>query len=118
MAGRESEKIILILLVTVVMVVVVGGFYMMTMISEYWRGYDTMAPRMMGWTGMGYRWWMPLGSLIFLVVLIAGLYLVFSASRKPEQPLSTGALEILKERYAKGELTSEQYNKMKKELEA
>jgi putative membrane protein len=115
MAGRESEKIILILLVTIVMVVVVGGFYMMAMMGEYWGGYGMMGPGMMGQTGMHYGWWMPLGSLIFLVMLIAGLYLVFSGSKKSEQP--HGVLEILKERYAKGEITSEQYNKMKNELE-
>ena len=115
MYGKLSEKILLILLVAVVIVVVVGVFSMM---GGNWGGYGMMEPGMMGWIGRGHGWWMPLGGLIFLIVLIAGLYLVFSASRKPEQPLSTGALEILKERYAKGELTSEQYNKMKKELEA
>jgi len=115
MAGRESEKIILILLVTVVMVVVVGGFYMMTMMSGYWAGNSMMGSGMMGQTGMHYGWWMPLGGLIFLVILIAGLYFVFSASKKSEQP--HGFLEILKERYAKGEITSEQYDRMKKELE-
>ena len=118
MYGKFSEKILLILLVAVVIVVVVGVFSMMTMMGGYGGGYGMMGSGMMGWIGRGHGWWMPLGGLIFLIVLIAGVYLVFSASRKPEQPLSTGTLEILKERYAKGELTSEQYNKMKKELEA
>lgn len=75
-----------------------------------------MGPQMMEWTGMGYGWWMPLGGVIFLVILIVGLYLVFTGSRT-ERPRSVSAIEILKERYAKGEITEEQYQEMKKEIE-
>jgi putative membrane protein len=121
MAGRESEKIILILLVAIVVIVVVGVFSMITMMGGYgWgsmMGGGMMGPGMMGWDGIGYGWWMPLGGLIFLILLIVGLYLLFSAYHRSEQISGTSAIEILKERYAKGEITEEQYQKMKKELE-
>jgi len=74
-----------------------------------------MGSGMMGWSGYG--WWMPIGGLIFLILLIVGLYLVFSSYHKSGQISDTGAIEILKERYAKGEITEEQYQRMKKELE-
>ena len=111
MAVRESETIILILLVAIVVILVVGAFSMVGMM----RGCGMIG--MMGWSGMGYGWWMPLGGVAFLIILIVGLYLLFSAYHKPERLPSTNAIEILKQRYAKGEITDEQYQKMKKELE-
>jgi len=115
MAGRDSEKIILILLVAVVILVGAGVFSMIAMMRGYWGAYGIMGGGMMGWMGNGS--WMSLWGLVFLIILIAGLYLIFSGSGKPQQQLSTGAMEILKERYAKGEITSEEYSRMKKELE-
>jgi len=111
MAGRESEKVILILLVAIVVILVVGAFSMIGMMG----GYGMMG--MMGWSRMGYGWWMPLGGAAFLIILIVGLYILLSAYHKPERLPSTSAIEILKQRYAKGEITDEQYQKMKKELE-
>jgi len=116
MAGRDSGKLILILLVAIVVIVIVGAFSMIGMMGGYgWGG--MMGPGMMGWGGMGYGWWMPWGGLIFLILLIVGLYLVFSGYHKPEQVSGSTAIKILKERYAKGEISEEQYQKMKTELE-
>jgi putative membrane protein len=125
MATRESEKIILIVVVAFVIILVVGTFSMMAMMSGYgyggygWDGMGPgfMSPGMMGWGGIGYGWWMPIVGVVFLIVVIVGLYLVFSGYRKPEKPATGSALDILKERYAKGEITEEQYQKMKKEIE-
>jgi putative membrane protein len=85
-------------------------------------GYDgncggMMGRGMMNGSGLGYGWWMPLGGAVFLTILIVGLYLLFSAYHKPEWSSGSGPIEILKGRYAKGEITGEQYQKMKKELE-
>jgi len=82
MAARESEKIILIVVVAIVIILVFGAFSMMGMMSGY--GWGGMGPGMMGWRAIGYGWWMPVVGIVFLIVLIAGLYLVFSAYRKPE----------------------------------
>jgi uncharacterized membrane protein len=49
--------------------------------------------------------------------LTVGLYLFFSAYRKPEKLASSSAMDILKERYAKGEISDDQFHKMRKELE-
>ena len=114
MVEKQTEKIILTLLITIVVTVIVAVLSMMTMMSGYlWEAHG-MWPMMMGRTG--YWRWMPLGSLVFFIILIIGLYLVLSPLKKPEA-VSAGAMKILKERYAKDELTSEQYHSMKKELE-
>jgi len=117
MAGKESEKTILILLVAIVITIVVGAFSMVGMMGWYGGGRGMMGGGMMNWGGLGYGWWMPLGGAAFLTILIVGLYLLFSAYHKPERSSGSGAIEILKGRYAKGEITEEQYQKMKKELE-
>ena len=116
MTGKEREKIILILLVAIVVIIVVGAFSMVGMMGWY-DGHGMMGGGMMNWGGLGYGWWMPLGGASFLTILIVGLYLLFSAYHKPERSSGSGPIEILKERYAKGEITEEQYKKMKKEVE-
>jgi len=116
MAGKESEKIILMLLAAIVVIIVVGAFSMVGMMGWY-GGRGMMGGGMMNGGGLGYGWWMPLGGVAFLTILIVGLYLLFSAYHKPERSSGSSAIEILKGRYAKGEVTEEQYQKMKKELE-
>jgi putative membrane protein len=116
MAGKESEKTTLILLVAIVVIIVVGAFSMVGMMGWY-GGRGMMGRGMMNGSGLGYGWWMPLGGVVFLTILIVGLYLLFSAYHKPERSSGSGPIEILKGRYAKGEITGEQYQKMKKELE-
>jgi len=67
-----------------------------------------------GW-GMGFGW---IYMIIFWVLVILGiLYLVklFTRSTKPEDKHET-PLEILKQRYAKGEITREEFEKMRDEL--
>ncbi len=73
---------------------------------------------MMGITPFGWRF-MFLVSLFFLALLAFGLYSVFKGLPRRRRFLINereDALEILKRRYAKGELTYEQYLKMKEEL--
>ncbi|MCW3975344.1 MAG: SHOCT domain-containing protein [Candidatus Bathyarchaeota archaeon] len=119
MTERESEKIVLILVLAVVIIIVVGAFSMMTMMGGYgWGGMmggGMMGPGMMGWGGMGFAWiWIA----IFLIVLIVGAYLVITSFKREKMAPSMQAkpIEILKERYAKGEITAEEFKKMKKEL--
>ena len=77
---------------------------------HHWDG-----PDMMGY-GFGYggmfMW------LIFLVVLAVAIYFIVVVAKNknlgghaPETPL-----EILKKRYAKGEITKEEFDRMKKDL--
>ena len=88
---------------------------------------------MMGWAGMG-PWMMgyghygfyPLGWVVMLVVwaviigiiVLLAIWLFRQAAPALTPPASRPrALEILKERYARGELSREQYEEMKREIE-
>jgi len=76
----------------------------------------------------GFRWgWMPFGGLLMLagwggvialIVLAIGA-LTRSGARRPTESLDSSsdkALEILKERYARGEITKDQYDSMRHDL--
>ncbi len=64
-----------------------------------------------GLFGMGAMWGFPLlGLLLILLVLFVAL------GRGNSLPPSQSALDILKNRYAKGELTKEEFDRMKKDL--
>ena len=73
-----------------------------------------------GWGGLGM-----ILAVVFWGVVLYGLFLLFrsfSTSRPsgmtgPAGPSRRDALEILKERYARGEITREEFLSMKKDLE-
>ena len=68
----------------------------------------------LGWIGMIF------GFIFFVAIVIGVIFLIVWLVRRSgccaTHKTSTHSLEILKERYAKGELTKEQYENMKKEL--
>jgi len=72
------------------------------------------------WHMMGSGWMHPLGWIIMLAPVLLILWLLFSRTRVSEyhQPTSRteDPLEILKVRYAKGEITREEYERMREEL--
>lgn len=77
-------------------------------------GYGFGGP--LGWLGMGF------GVIIHLafaaLMIMAAIWMfkaVFHGGHGTER--QAGALEILQQRYAKGDITSEEYHHMKKELE-
>ena len=75
------------------------------------------------WFGWGFMMWVPIGFVIIAVIIY---YAVISSSRREscsahshnQQPQYAGgrAIEILKERYAKGEITKEQFLQMREEI--
>lgn len=75
------------------------------------------------WFGFGFMWLWPIGLIIVGIIIY---FVVVGSTRRSssshtsykQQPYYSGsrALEILKERYAKGEITKEQYQQMKEEL--
>jgi len=69
---------------------------------------------------MGYGWGsMVLIPIAFLALIALGAYyLITGSSRTGRSNRGGRAVEILRERYAKGEITREQFLKMKKELES
>jgi len=78
---------------------------------------------MMGYWGYGGPFhWMGYGfgmitHVVFLILAIYGIIWLFRAVSRPRLPQESTALEILKRRYAKGEISGEEYQRMKKELE-
>ena len=75
------------------------------------------------WFGWGFMMLWPIGLVVIAIIVY---YVVTSSSHREhysqrlhnQQPQYSGgrALEILKERYAKGEITREQFLQMKEEL--
>jgi putative membrane protein len=62
--------------------------------------------------GMGWLWFLLIALAFYLI------YLNSEKSRSPRQgSISEAPLEILKKRYARGEITREQFEEMKKDLQ-
>lgn len=77
------------------------------MMWGYWNG------------GPGIGWSMMAGMALFWVAVIAGIVLLVRASTHRHMVGAGGgdpALEILRRRYASGELTREEYERMRKDL--
>jgi len=78
-------------------------------------------PPVFRWIGMGMKW---IVCLLFWILLIVLMVAFIRWLLKPHhfsscfhsQPTSSQAMNILQERYAKGEITSEQYDEMKAKL--
>ena len=68
---------------------------------------------MMGYGYGGFMW------LIFLVLIGVVVYALFqiSKSKSSDGSVSETPLDILKKRYAKGEIDKEEFEKLKKDLE-
>ena len=69
----------------------------------------------MGWGGMWFGW------LISILVLFLIIWLIIRLSgtnqnRPPSAVSGDRPLEILKKRYAKGEITKDQFDRIKKDL--
>jgi putative membrane protein len=91
-------------------------------LTQWGGGYGGwgMGPGMMGYWGMGYFGMFFM--LAFWILVIVGLvFLVkwlFHASKGERGVFSTGtrALDILKERYAKGEISKEEFDRIRRDL--
>lgn len=108
-------------------ILVIGGILMIFLPMLAWGVWSLRTRGMMGgWGMMGRGGMMVYGggpmillSVVFIILLVAGVYLVLPGLGKPgaQVPRSENRpLEILKERYAKGEITREEYLRMKEEI--
>jgi len=83
-------------------------------------GWGMMGPGMMG--GFGWWWLMPILMVLFLIL---GIWAVVALVRGVSQPRDSdsgssrpdSALEVLRKRYARGEISKEEYEEKKKDLE-
>ena len=65
----------------------------------------------MGLMGFGWLW-----TIILIIIIFVVMY-YFTAGFIQSTQTSTNALDMLKQRYVKGEITDEEFRKMKKEIE-
>ena len=68
---------------------------------------------MMGGFGMGSMW------IIWIIIVIVAILLAkgyFSPSRKEGEPTAESALDVLKKRYAKGEIGKREFEEKKGDL--
>jgi putative membrane protein len=112
----DKEKDLILLFVVIAVLIVILPVLM-------WGLWGAWGGHMQGMGGMmGYGWgFMSLLPFAFLVLLVLGAYYLLKEFTSAERaPPSQGerALAILKERYARGEITREEYMKMKEELES
>jgi putative membrane protein len=89
-------------------------------VSVQWRGPGSwdMGPGMMSW---GIGWSGPIIMVIFWIAVIAAIFFLIRwlvRSARESSPLKTedSAPDILKKRYARGEIDKEEYEEKKKDL--
>ena len=79
--------------------------------------FNMMNYNMMGpWLGFG--GWMVLAMIAFWVIIGVGVYLLISYFYRPNRGGEQDrALAIARERYARGEITSDEYEKIRRNLQ-
>ena len=68
----------------------------------------------------GWGWGMAIFGWLFMTVVIVGVgWAIWSTTRRPEQPLrqTPSALDVLDDRYARGEIDRDEYLERKGDLE-
>lgn len=115
MSGRDVGIVVLVVLGVLILLPLLGGGGMMGSLM----GYGMMGGPWGGRWGMG--WGLPvLGGLFWLLIIVGVVLVATSLLRRGEATAPAGgesALDILKRRLAKGEITLEEYERLKKALE-
>ena len=100
---------------------IVGGILLtlLVVIPLVWAGFS--GSRTGGWGMMGgFGWgWMPLIMIVFWGLIIWGIVAAVRYSRSESRKTSTtteSALDVLKVRYARGEIKKREYEEKKREL--
>jgi len=115
LAERSSTAVVLVLVL-----LLVGLLLIVPMFGMWMWGPTMMGGGMMGgWSYVpGWNWgFMFAGMLVpllFIILLVIGAYMLLSRQKEPTE--SEKAIVILNERYARGEITREQYLEMKENL--
>ncbi len=80
-------------------------------------GWGMMGPGMMG--GFGWGWFMPIFMILFWGLVIWGIVALvrgLSGSRGSDSSKTGSALDVLKRRYAQGEINRGEYEEKKRDL--
>jgi putative membrane protein len=80
-------------------------------------GWGMMGSGMMG--GFSWWWFMPIFFILFWGLVIWGIVALvrgLSGSRGSDSPTADSALEVLKRRYARGDISKEEYEEKKHDL--
>lgn len=72
---------------------------------------------MMDWGHMNYGYGGAFMWIIFLVLIGIAIYFIINGKKLIKRDEDETPLEILKKRYAKGEITKQEFEKIKKDLE-
>ena len=102
------------LILTLILVVGLVALFA-ALASPYARGYG-----MMGWGwGWGVMMIVPLGILVLIVLVAAGAFAprAVTLAYLPSAPPPSAAFEILNARYARGEISREEYLRMRTDLD-
>lgn len=116
-SGIQGRDIAIIVIVVLVVLLLGGGM----------MGFGMMAPWMIGMmSGIMNPWW-GVAMLVFWLLIIGGIALLFMWILKQAETKNTAVgvvrkseampLEIVKTRYARGEITKEQYEQLRRDLE-
>jgi len=113
--GLLIGGIALAILVTVLLII---GLFTGWQFCRYGtEEYHMMGPWMMG--GFGFGWFMPILGIVFFGLLawaVVTLAQGASITKSENSPKLISALEILRERYARGEIGKEEFEEKKKDL--
>lgn len=66
--------------------------------------------------GMGMGWWWIIGIIIFVAIVWMGLKTINNNNKNTNPSFGKTPLDILKERYARGEIGKEEFEERKKDL--
>lgn len=97
----------LVVLVTLIIIIVILGFISGIDHGHMWGDEGSMS---FG-HGTGYMW------ILLLIVIAIAVYLVIESQKSKTDSDKDSPLEILKKRFARGEITKEQFEEMKRKLE-
>lgn len=98
--------------VLIIVSVVFGAIY-----GRPYGGWGMMGPGMMG--GFGWTWLLPILGIIFVGLIIWAIVASVRGSNRGKDSDSSktdSALEVLKKRYARGEISKEEYEEKRKDL--
>jgi putative membrane protein len=115
MRGREIAAILAGVALAILVLLLLGGGMMFAA--------GAMGPWMMGWGGYGFNPLAWIVMLAFWALVFGGVALLAVWLFRGGGPAAAGPahparpLEILQERYARGEITREQYEQMRRDLD-